>query len=394
MFWPLMKDVFSLSEKIDLVKFILGTDFYTNGKKVKEFEQAWSKWLGCDYSLFVSSGSTANSLLVSSVKELYNIPDGSKVLVPTCTWVTNISPVIQNNLEPVFCDINLENFSFDESKLPDDQDIKIVFVTYLLGFNAPIEKFKEKYPNAIFIEDICESHGVTDKNGTKRGTQTAGSTFSFYYGHHMSTIEGGMVCTNNRDLYELMNVKRSHGMARNLSPEYLEKEKEKYPHIDSRFLFITDGYNFRNTELNAVLGLSQLKKLNDNIKIRKQNFKTFLEILKNHEEYFYIPDEQETENSNFCLPFICKTPELMKTFKSEFEKHEIESRPIVAGNLLLHPFLKEWKNKFDTTNADILNYNGVYIGNGPFVTNEMLTTLKNIVDKVTITHNKSTDISG
>ena len=383
-----MTDVFSESDRFDLVRFILSTDFYTNGKKVKEFEQAWSNWLGCKYSLFVTSGSTANSLLVSSVKELYNIPNGSKVLVPACTWVTNVSPVIQNNLEPVFCDINLNNFSFDESKLPDE-DIKIVFVTYLLGFNAPIEKIKNRYPNAIFIEDICESHGVRGENGIKRGTETCGSTFSFYYGHHMSTIEGGMVCTNNRDLYELMNMKRSHGMARNLSPEYFEKEKANNPDIDGQFLFVTDGYNFRNTELNAVLGLSQLKKLDENIKIRKQNFKTFLEILKNHKESFYIPDEQELENSNFCLPFICKTPELMKTFKIEFKKHEIESRPIVAGNLLLHPFLKKWKGKFDTTNANILNYNGVYIGNGPFVTDEMLLMLRNIVDNVI-----TSDVSG
>jgi CDP-6-deoxy-D-xylo-4-hexulose-3-dehydrase len=393
MYWPLMKDVFSESDRLELVKFILNTDFYTNGKKVKEFEQAWSKWLGCDYSLFVTSGSTANSLLVSAVKELFKIPDGSKVLVPTCTWVTNISPVIQNNLEPVFCDINLENFSFDVSKLPPDDDIKIVFVTYLLGFNAPIEQFKEIYPNAIFIEDICEAHGVTDKYGTKRGTQTTGSTFSFYYGHHMSTIEGGMVCTNNRDLYELMNVKRSHGMARNLSQEYFEKEKEKNPDIDSRFLFITDGYNFRNTELNAVLGLCQLKKLDENIKIRKKNFKIFVEFLKEFSDHFYVPDSQETENSNFCLPFICKKQKLMKIFKTEFDNHEIENRPIVAGNLLLHPFLNKWKDKFDTENANILNYNGVYIGNGPFVTNDMLMMLKNIMINV-INNASGSDISG
>ena len=202
MWWPLMNDAITSSDKQTLIDFINSTDKYTNGKKVAEFEKAWSDWLGCKNSLFVTSGSTANFLLLAAVKELYNIPDGSRVLVPACTWVTNVAPVFQVGLEPVFVDIDFETFSFDVTKLPDE-DIKIVFITHLLGLNAPVEALKEKYPNALFLEDICESHGLKGPDGTKRGCGT-GSTFSFYYGQHMTTVEGGMVCTDDDNLYELM----------------------------------------------------------------------------------------------------------------------------------------------------------------------------------------------
>lgn len=179
MFWPLMKDAITEVQRAKLCEFIMSTTRYSSGKKVLEFEEEWSKWLGAKHSLMVTSGSTANFLLLASVKELYNIPDKSKVLVPACTWVTNVSPVIQLGLEPVFCDINLENFSFDMDSLPDE-DIKVIFVTYLLGFNVDLSVLRNKYPSALLIEDICESHGVQDAFGHKRGSDSLGATFSFF----------------------------------------------------------------------------------------------------------------------------------------------------------------------------------------------------------------------
>lgn len=167
-YWPLMKNTINWWDRFDLIKFVLTSDKFTNGIKVKEFEKAWSEWLGVKHSLFVSSGSTANLLLVSAVKELYKIPNGSKVLLPACTWVTNVAPILQLGLEPVFCDISLDNFSFNLQALPK-ADVKIVFVTHLLGLDAPVEKLKERYPKAVFIEDICESHGVTDPYGGQAG---------------------------------------------------------------------------------------------------------------------------------------------------------------------------------------------------------------------------------
>jgi CDP-4-dehydro-6-deoxyglucose reductase, E1 len=368
MWWPLMQSAITESDKQALIDFISTSDRYTCGPKVKQFEDAWSKWLGCQHSLFVTSGSAANLLLMAAVKELYKIPDGSKVLVPACTWVTNVSPVFQLGLEPVFCDVDLDRYSFDMDALPEE-DIRIVFITHLLGLNAPVEKLKKKYPNAIFLEDICESHGVKAPNGMKRGSTGLGGTFSFYYGHHMTTIEGGMVCTDSEELYELMKIKRSHGMARLLSPPLYEEAIKKYPNIDPKFLFLTDGYNFRNTELNAVLGLEQLKRLDENIEVRRKNFDCFIKLLD--PEIFYVP-YNDPGNSSFSFPFICKKNEEREKLKSIFDELGIEHRPIVSGNLLLHPFLDKWKDSVCVPNATKLNDGGVYIGNGQFVSEDMI----------------------
>lgn len=380
-----MKNSITFMDKLRLVKFILTSDKFTNGSKVREFEQAWSKWLGVDHSLFVSSGSTANLLLVAAVKELYNIPNGSKVLVPANTWVTNVSPVIQLGLEPVFADISLEHFSFDENTLVPDPEIRIVFVTHLLGLNAPIEKFKEIYPNAIFLEDICESHGVTDAFGVRRGsTSSTGSTFSFYYGHHMTTIEGGMISTNNKELYELLRLKRSHGMAREMSPEHFTKAAEAWPAIDPRFLFLTDGFNFRNTELGAVLGLAQLPRLSATIEQRKLNYATFIEELRKVEHLFYIPNGDQT-NSSFSLPFVCRHASMMPRLKKAFDNIGVEHRPIVAGNLLEQPFLEKWSKTARVPNAEIVNAQGVYVGNNQFVTPDMVRELfRHVIPSATL----------
>tara|TARA_B100000497_G_C7694337_1_gene423341 strand:- start:2875 stop:4014 length:1140 start_codon:yes stop_codon:yes gene_type:complete len=368
MWWPLMDTAITESDKKSLINFINSTDRYTCGKKVKEFEDAWSKWLGCKYSLYVTSGSTANLLLMAAVKELYDIPNGSKVLVPACTWVTNVSPVFQLGLEPVFCDVDLERYSFDLDTLPEE-DVRIVFITHLLGINSPVEALKKKYPNAVFLEDTCESHGVKAPNGMRRGSTGTGSTFSFYYGHHMTTIEGGIISTDNELLYELMKIKRSHGMARLLSPKYYDEAIKKHPNIDPSFLFLTDGFNFRNTELNAVLGLEQLKRLDHNIEMRRKNFECFMKHLD--PKHFYVP-YNDPGNSNFALPFICKNKEDMPKLKIIFKELGVEYRPIVSGNLLLHPFLKKWKDAVSVPNANIINDNGVYIGNSQFVTEDMI----------------------
>jgi len=201
--WPLMKDTITLSERFKVAKFALTTDKFTRGEQCEKFEQEWNDWLGSKHSLFVSSGSTANFLLVAAVMEKYGLKPGDKVLLPSCTWMTNVAPIIQLGLEPVFCDINMDDFSFDKESLiyiSKNYDIKLIFVTHLLGFYANSYSLKSIFPTAIIIDDVCESHGVTDTEGNKVGSSSLGATFSFYFGHHMTTIEGGMVSTNDSEL--------------------------------------------------------------------------------------------------------------------------------------------------------------------------------------------------
>ena len=382
--WPLMGETITFTDRLKMAHFALTAKKFTFGEKVKQFEQEWSDWLGAKHSLFVSSGSTANFLLVAAVIELYGLKRGDKVLLPACTWMTNVAPIIQLGLEPVFCDVSLDNFSFDldEAKnIARHHDIKMIFVTHLLGFSAPNEELKEIFPNALMIDDVCESHGCTDWNHVKRGATGLGGTFSFYFGHHMSTVEGGMVSTSNTDLYDIMKMKRSHGMARESIK--FNSYAELYPEIDKQFLFVTDGYNFRNHEICAVLGLSQLKRLDDMIYIRNRNHRLFKEIIDKYPNLFYNIKNPGT-NSSFCFPFICKSKEIMLAMKEEFVKYEIEYRPVVAGNLLDQPFLRNYKmvTEKERTNADIIQKQGVYIGNNHFVTTKDMEFLDEVVGAI------------
>jgi len=382
--WPLMKNTLSFMDRVKLAKFILTSDKFTQGKQVEKFEQKWSNWLGCKHSLFVTSGSTANFLLVAAIIEKYNLKKGDKVLLPACTWVTNINPIIQLGLTPIFCDINLYNYSFNERNLIEisekHPDIKLVFVTHLLGIPADIKQYKNIFPNALFIDDVCESHGCESTVNKKVGSDSLGATFSFYFGHHMSTIEGGMISTNDTELYDLMKLKRSHGMAR--VSDNFEKYAKENPEIEKSFLFVSDGYNFRNTELAAVLGLSQLKRLDKFIDQRKMNYEKFV-YMSNKTKLFHLVD-YHFGNSCFCFPFICKTKETKEKLISLFNQYKIEYRPIVGGNLLRQPYLKGYQIESSSKyfNADILHENGVYIGNSQFVTNKDMKLLDKILGEI------------
>lgn len=377
-----MKNTLSLMDRVKLAKFILTSDKFTQGKKVNQFEEEWSKWIGCKHSLFVTSGSTANFLLVAAIIEKFNLQKGDKVLLPACTWVTNINPIFQLGLTPIFCDVNLEDYSFDIENLKhisqSHSDIKLVFVTHLLGIPAKIEKYKEILPNAIFIDDVCESHGCVDSFGNKIGSNSLGATFSFYFGHHMSTIEGGMISTNDSELYDLMKLKRSHGLAR-VSDNFDEYSK-KNPEIEKSFLFVTDGYNFRNTELGAVLGLSQLKRLDKFIEIRRNNYNQFVNIINKHIDKFHSV-VYNSGNSCFCFPFICRTADVKNKLIQLLDRYKIEYRPVVGGNLLRQPYLKDYiiSDKVDNFNVDIIHENGVYIGNSQFVTEKQLIQIDEIL---------------
>ena len=379
--WPLMKDTISLSDRLGLAKFCLTTNRFSAGPQVKKFESEWSDWLGCDESVFVSSGSTANFLLVASVKEYYGLKDGDAVLVPACTWVTNISPIIQLGLKPVFCDVNLMDFSFDitaAKEIARTQDIKMIFITHLLGYSAKIEELISIFPKALIIEDVCESHGCKSPSLKKRGTEYIGGTFSFYFGHHMTTIEGGMVSSNNGDLVDLMRQKRCHGLARE-SKNYNNFAKA-HPDIIKTFLFMTDGYNFRNTDLGAYLGSLQLKRLDRMIKIRNQNYDRFFKILSHISEQLYIP-EINSQISSFAFPLICKSSEDRGKVLEELERKGIEFRPIVSGNLLKQPFLSSFSESISMPNADILHTNGVYISNNHFVGKSELILLEDALNR-------------
>ena len=291
-------------------------------------------------------------------------------------------------LKPVFIDTNLSDLALDYNKLRSavTTRTRAIFVAHLLGFPANISKIKEiisKRKNIVLLEDCCEAQGATI-NGVKVGNFGIAGTFSFYWGHHMTTVEGGMICTNNEDLYKLLVLKRSHGLARELPVRYHVDLKEKYRDIDFNFLFLTDGFNVRNTEFNAVLGLEQLTHLDDYIAIRNHNYNEFLNMCRRYSRELIIIDVAGM--SSFVLPFLFRERRLKEKFQEAIRQAGIESRPIISGNLLRQPYLKKYHNSDNYPNADFIHSNAFYIGNNQFVDRHRLSVLSSLMESFFSSH--------
>jgi CDP-6-deoxy-D-xylo-4-hexulose-3-dehydrase len=379
--WKLQENIIDNTNKDTLIKFIKSTDRFTQFTEVKKFEKEWSKWQGRKYSVFVNSGSSAILVIFAALKEYYKWTSDTEIIVPAVTWITDISVILQLGLKPVFVDVNLEDFCFDYNDLSKKitSKTKAVFPTHLIGFPGNIPEIKKIIgkQKIQIIEDCCESHGA--KIGkTNVGNFGLASLFSFYWGHHMTTIEGGMISTDNKDLYHLFLLKRSHGLARELPKNVHGYYKKKYKNIDFNFLFLTDGFNVRNTELNAVLGSLQLKSLNKFIKIRNDIYKKFLEIIKHYPDELFTPFNKGI--SSFSLPLITKKQGIKDKLKKYLHKKGIETRPVISGNLLRQPFLKSRFKTEGFPNAEYLHNNGFYIGNNQFIDDKRLNLLKKLLE--------------
>ena len=301
--WQLINDSITDSDKKALTDFInTPNQRFTQGEKVREFEDAWSKYLGCKYSVFVNSGASANYIMTSIMKEEKGL---GEVIVSPLGWVSDVSPLVNLGFTPVFVDVDMSNMSIslENIKKAMTKDTVGICLVHVLGFSAINKELVNfaKDNDLFLIEDCCESHGAKHK-GQMVGTFGDISNFSFYFGHHITTIEGGMVCTNDANLYNLAKLFRSHGMTREAHPNLQEFYKIRYPKLNPLFTFAVPGYNMRNQEMNAVLGLEQLKRLDFNVEKRSENFETWVDNLGDR----YFTDYDVNGNSNFALPLILK----------------------------------------------------------------------------------------
>jgi len=366
-----MQDNFTKSDMNLVIKFLQKRKkILTQSKNVRLFEKKWSKWLGVKYSVFVNSGSSANLLTMNILKILRG---NGEVIVPTLTWVSDISSVIQNNLKPIFVDINPKNLCMSEEDIFKKISKKTiaVFLSHIQGFNglttALINFLKRK--NIMLIEDVCESHGATFKN-KKLGTYGKISNFSFYYAHHMSTIEGGMICSNDKNIYQLAKMLRSHGMSREIGNKKIEKNIiKKNKSLSPKFIFLHPAYNVRNNEIGALIGLNQLKSLDKNNRIRKRNLNFFLKHLSQN---YYRTDFDIKGSCNYAFPLVLKKANLKNRDKLEtvLIKKRIEFRRGNAGggNQLRQPYLKYHLNNINLKKfkeVDHIHFYGYYIGNYP-----------------------------
>ena len=385
---PLMSDNISRDDIDCLVEFLQQEPIprLTNGPKVVEFEKKWSEWLGVKHSVFVNSGTSANELTMLALKYMY--PDGGDIIVPPLTWISDINSILFADFNPVFVDINLKNLSFDLDKLEESitDKTKAIFITHVLGLNALSERLLKicEDNDILLIEDVCESHGATYAGG-KVGSVGFASNFSFYFAHHMSTIEGGMISTNNDYFYQLCRSLRSHGMTREFTDEKLiEKYKNENEDLSEDFIFIGPAHNFRSTEINAVLGLCQLQNLDSNNQIRIDNFKYFVDNLKSKKFY---TDFQMDGQCNYAFILIMKEAdfELRNLIEKMMNENGIEFRRGLSGggNQMRQPY---FKSQFEIPYEEypiiehVHNFSW-YIGNYPSLEREKIDNLIGLLNE-------------
>ena len=385
--YPLMRSNFQ-REDLDAVIELLQQDdpMLTNGAKVKKFEQEWSDWLGVRYSVFVNSGSSANLLSLAALK--LRCPDGGEVITPPLGWVSDVAAVLQNGFVPVFADINPATLAMDEDQIMDKitDKTRAVILTHVQGFNGLSQRLLSELSqrNIPLIEDVCESHGATYL-GKKLGSYGWMSNFSFYYAHHMSSIEGGMVSTNDHDTYQTIRMLRSHGMIRESTDEDLKRSYiENNPELNPDFIFAYPSYNVRPTEIGAILGSVQLTRLDENVVKRTENLERFLEKIDGCRFRTSFPIEG---SSNYAFNLILNEADndLVKRVMRKMDEHEIEYRRGSAGggNQARQPYLKgiipelTYKTLPETEH---IHFYGFYIGNYPTLTNEEIDDICSIIN--------------
>lgn len=364
--WPIVS-----KSEINIVNKVLKSNKlnYWTGHKCLEFENKFSEYFGLKHAISLANGSVALDIAIKCLE----LKKDSEIIVTPRSYISSVTSVLNNNLKPVFADIDLnsQNIEAENIKKKITNKTKAIFLSHIQGFNALTNKILQivKKKNIFLIEDVCESHGASFKN-KKLGTFGWTSNFSFYYAHHLTTIEGGMVCTNSKEAYQILLKLRSHGLARE-SNDLSEKKKiiKKYKNLNSDFIFQYAAYNVRNTELGAILGINQLKKLNQNIKKRNRNNKYFLSNLNS--KLFYTEFDL-SGSSNYAFNLILKpeSAKYVEKLKTIFKKNSIEFRQGSAGggNQLRQPYLskvvpKNFYKRFK--NTEHIHKFGFYIGNFP-----------------------------
>jgi len=385
---PLSVPSFGWEEVVEAVDSLLSTNL-TMGEKVRKFEDLFAKYIGSREAVMVNSGSSANlialNILSNPVLGNNAITPGDEVIVPAVTWSTSIFPIINIGAVPVLVDINLETFSVKEEEIEKGitNNTKAIMPVHLLGFpcNMPkIMSIANKHKLYV-IEDACEAHGA-EWNGKKVGTFGDIGTFSFFFSHHITTIEGGMIVTDNEEYAELARVLRAHGWVRDLKQK--DEILRKYPEIDSRFLFINMGFNVRPTEIQGAFGIHQIAKLEQFIRIRRENAKYWNEALSDYSDYFIIHAEKENSRAVwFGYPITIKpsAPFKRKELVDYLELRGIETRPLVAGNMDEQPAMRlfRYRRVSDLSNSRLVMRNSFFIGNHHAIEEEEREYLVNVI---------------
>jgi CDP-6-deoxy-D-xylo-4-hexulose-3-dehydrase len=354
-----------------VIRFLSGEEpILTQSKQVELFEAEWSHWLGARHSVFVNSGASANLITMAALRHRFG---PGEVIVPPLTWVSDVASVLMAGLTPVFADIDPRTLGMDTDEVIAKLSSKTraVFLTHVLGYDALTDRLLDalRERRIPLVEDVCESHGATHA-GKKLGTFGWASNFSFYYAHHMSTIEGGMVSTDDAELYATLRMLRSHGMVREAgSAAVRDKYAAAHPDLTPDFIFALPGFNVRSTEINAVLGRAQLRRLDANNARRRENLALFLKRLDPGK---YFTDFAVEGSCNYAFTLILRHPDeaLRDRVVTALREAGVEFRRGTSGggNQLRQPYLRGIVDPADLARfprVDHVHFHGFYIGNYP-----------------------------
>jgi CDP-6-deoxy-D-xylo-4-hexulose-3-dehydrase len=377
----LVKDTIDLDDIEKLILWLKTNPKLTKGDLTVEFEKKWSEWLGTKFSVFVNSGSSANLAAVYSLI-LSGRLKNKKIVVPAVSWVTTVTPAIQLGLEPIMCECDVDNLGLNINHLKKiilEESPSVIILVHVLGFPNHMDEIINlcHENNILLIEDTCESIGSKYDNKLL-GTFGDLSTFSFYFGHHMSTIEGGMISTNDEELYNILLSIRSHGWDRDLSPSKQNELRLKYNITDFRSLytFYYPGFNLRSTDLQAFIGLGQMSKLDDIVKNRNQNYLKYKENIKN--SFWNINPNENMYISNFAYPIISKN---IKSIIKDLMDNNIECRPLICGSINEHPFWYERYGKQELPISKMVHEYGLYLPNNHQMKDDEIEKVIKIVNK-------------
>jgi len=359
------------------------------GEKCMEFEKAFARAQGRRHCILFNSGGSANLALFQALKNTGRLKNESKVGFSALTWSTNIMPMIQLGMKPVPVDCDPQTLNCMASNLSDTlRQVKMdaVFITNALGFAGDLNAIRDvcKKNNIILIEDNCESLCTALPEG-KTGNFGLAATFSFFVAHHMSTIEGGCVCTDDDELDEMLRMVRANGWDRNLNFAAQRRLREKHgvkSEFEAKYTFYDLGFNLRPTEITGFLGLTQLKYLNENCEIRQKNYLILEEEVINNTDLLPVKRNHLSFLSNFAFPVICKTKELRTRYIEQFSGDGVEIRPVIAGNMQTQPFyLKYVPETYPLKGVEFLHECGFYFGNYPELTESDIDMLKSCLRK-------------
>jgi CDP-4-dehydro-6-deoxyglucose reductase, E1 len=378
----LVEDTIDRADIKRLINWLETFPRLTNGPITIDFEKKWADYIGVEESIFVNSGSSANLVMLQVLIETGKIKKGDTVVVPALAWSTNFSPVVQLGLNPVLCDCNLDDLSIDLShfeKICKSHDVAALMFVSILGLVPNMDnllKVCNKY-EVILLEDACESFGSKFKD-RKLGTFGAMSSFSTYFGHHLSTIEGGIICTNDKDLADAARCIRNHGWDRDFSEDKKLELREKWgvSEFDSLYTFYMHGFNVRSTDLQAFIGLGQLDK-GDKVNTKREiNFKKYQNQI--HNPYWKPKDYSDRFISNFAYPII--HPERDAIVKN-LMKEKVEVRPMICRSIGVQPFYVRDFGRLSLKNADIIDRFGMYVPNHPGLKSAEIQTISSIVNE-------------